>query len=118
MPSFILFRSNLSMWHSPSRSFQTDTIDFLRPSVMNYERNVKCLTEGIDLSWDQTLVRLGQRDEDLHFPVELDKVLGILAPHLILLFGVLQRGATRVGLGPSALEVVPGVLGTELDAHE
>ena len=51
------------------------------------------LTEWVDLSWDEALVRLSQRDEDVGVLVEIHQVLGVLGPHVVGLLGVLERGA-------------------------
>ena len=76
------------------------------------------LTEWVDLSRDETLVRLTERDEDMGIGGELDQVLWVLSPHPVGLLGVLERSATGVSLGPSSLELESRVLVTELDRVE
>ena len=110
--------SNLLRWHSPSLSFQIETIDFLSPSANNHHKSNERLTEWIDLSWDQPLVWLTKRDEDVSVLLELDHVLRVLGPHLVGLLSVLQRGAASVGLGPGSLELETGVLVAKLDRVE
>ena len=79
---------------------------------------LKDLTEWVDLTRDEALVGLTEGNEDMSILSELDHVLWVLSPHLVGLFSVLERCATRVGLGPSSFELESGVLVTELDRVE
>ena len=79
---------------------------------------LKDLTEWVDLTRDEALVGLTERDEDMSILAELDHVLWVLGPHVVELLGVLQRGAAGIGFGPGTLELESGVLVTELDRVE
>lgn len=54
---------------------------------------LKDLTEWVDLTRDEALVGLTEGNEDMSVLSELDHVLWVLGPHLVGLFGVLERGA-------------------------
>ena len=75
-------------------------------------------TEWIDLSGDESLVRLAKRDENVHGFVQFHEVLWIFTPFAVCFFGVFEWGAARIGFGPGTFENITRIFIAEFYANK
>jgi len=74
--------------------------------------------EGILLSRPESTIGLSKGNEQVHVLLQVDQILGILGPHLVVFFCVLQWCSTRVLLAPGTFESPTSPFIWEIDANE